>query len=392
MTQTDNKRLKRRDERFMGMALYMARRGLGTTMPNPSVGAVLVRDDGVILSRGCTQPGGRPHAEAVALQKAGEAARGATLYVTLEPCSHFGKSPPCADAVVKAGVRRVVVGVLDPDPRVAGRGVERLRAAGVEVVEDVLGEQARFLTLGHILRVRDGRPFAQLKMAVSADGLVAPGEGAPVWVTGERARLRGHLLRAQADAILIGSGTALADDPGLDCRLPGLEGRSPIRVVLDTHLRLSPDSALLRTAKTVAPVWIMHASPDKKQAMQVLTDAGAELIALAPDAKGRGEAGLDIGLDIGLALAALAGRGVTRLLVEGGPHVWRSFLDAGAVDELVLFQGRGELGENGRKPFVDAGLERLGASSGLEEVDRRAVGEDKMTVYRIACGYGHSGC
>ena len=331
------------DSQFMQMALNMAWRGLGTTAPNPSVGAVIVDDRGVILGRGRTQPGGRPHAEVEALARAGEKACGATLYVTLEPCSHTGKSPPCADAVIEAGIRRVVCALRDPDERVAGKGFARLREAGIEVFENILHDEAHWLTLGHILRVTEQRPFVQLKLATDADGLIAPGDGAPVWVTGEEARARGHLLRAQADAILVGIGTVLADDPALDCRLPGLEGQSPDIIVLDRKKRLPQESKIAASRRLM-----------KVSGTETVTDL----------------------------LGELAGMGVTRLLVEGGPHVWRSFLDAGLVDEIVHFQGAGRVGKGGLLPFVDQGLERITKDASFMAVDQRSVGSDKMMTYR----------
>jgi len=331
------------DQQFMQMALAMARRGLGTTAPNPSVGAIIVDDEGVLLGRGWTQPGGRPHAEVVALERAGNAAKGATLYVTLEPCSHQGKSPPCADAVIKAGIKRVVCALGDPDPRVAGQGFARLRAAGLEVVENVLRDDAYWLTLGHILKVTAKRPFVQLKLATDAEGLIASGDGAPVWVTGDEARARGHLLRAQADAILVGIGTVLVDDPSLDCRLPGLAEQSPAIIVLDRKGRLPGQSKIARSGR------LMHVSGS---------------VSLAE------------------FLGKFASEGITRLLVEGGPHVWRSFLKAGLVDEIVHFRGVGSVGVSGLLPFVDNGLERIEQDNRFEMVDRGAVGGDKMTVYR----------
>ena len=335
--------MRNNDRRFMQMALHMARRGLGTTAPNPSVGAVIVDRGGVILGRGWTQPGGRPHAEVAALERAGTGAMGATLYVTLEPCSHTGKSPPCADAVIAAGIERVVCALHDPDERVAGRGFARLRAAGIEVIENTLSQEARWLTLGHILRVTEQRPFVQLKLATGADGLIAPGDGAPVWVTGKEARAQGHLLRARADAILLGIGTVLADDPLLDCRLPGLAGQSPDIFVLDRHNRL-PGQSKIATNGRLAGIFGETTIKDM--------------------------------------LEDLADRGMTRLLVEGGPHVWRSFLDAGLVDEIVHFEGAGRAGQGGLLPFVDAGLERITENAAFKLVDQRPVGSDKMSSYR----------
>lgn len=364
----------RRDARFMRNALAMARRGLGLTAPNPSVGAVIVDHAGVIIARGVTQPGGRPHAERVALEKAGDLARGATLYVTLEPCSHHGKTPPCADAVIEAGIRRVVCGIADPHDVVAGQGLARLRAAGIDVTENVLAQEARWVTLGHILRVTQRRPFVQLKLALSRDGRIAAGSGAPVWVTGEEARARGHLLRAQVDAILVGIGTVIADDPSLDCRLPGLEERSPRVFVLDSRCRLPRDCRLMRRA--TAPIVVSgcdgNESAEEEVRALALMSAGADVWGLPV----RGEVPLD------RLMREMAQAGFTRLLVEGGPHIWRSFLDADLADEIVVFEGQGELGEAGLLPFVDHGIERLGQVGRFEEVDRRAVGGDKMRLFR----------
>ena len=236
---------KAADQRFMQLALTLGRRGQGRTWPNPAVGAVVVKD-GVIVGRGWTQPGGRPHAEPEALQRAGEAARGATLYVTLEPCSHFGKSPPCADAIIAAGIARVVSAIEDPNPEVAGKGHARLRAAGIAVDVGLCAAEAAHDHAGHFRRIRDKRPHVILKLAVSSDDKIGAAGGKPVAITGEAARARVHLLRAQCDAILVGIGTVLADDPLLTCRLPGMEARSPVRVVLDralAHSRHQPAGA-----------------------------------------------------------------------------------------------------------------------------------------------------
>ncbi|HEY0291849.1 MAG TPA: bifunctional diaminohydroxyphosphoribosylaminopyrimidine deaminase/5-amino-6-(5-phosphoribosylamino)uracil reductase RibD, partial [Hansschlegelia sp.] len=268
------------DDRWMAVALALARRGLGRTAPNPAVGAVIVApgpDGGRVVGRGWTAPGGRPHAETAALIRAGDAARGATLYVTLEPCSHYGRTPPCADAVARAGVTRVVVAVADPDPRVNGQGLARLREAGVTV--DLLPEsaEARRLNAGHVTRVTRGRPRVALKLAVSADGKVAPPGGGPAAISGERSRARVHLMRAEADAIMIGVGTALADDPALTCRLPGMADRSPIRVLLDASLRAPVESRLVATAREV-PTWIFCAIGADELRERALREAGAEVM------------------------------------------------------------------------------------------------------------------
>src|SRR4030081_126800 len=223
-----------RDRRFMGLALHVARRMLGRTAPNPAVGAIIADETtGEVITRGWTQPGGRPHAEGYGLALAGERARGKTMYVSLEPCSHHGRTPPCANAIVAAGMRRVVCAIEDPNPEIAGRGLAVLRDAGVVVDLGLCAQEARWMAAGHILRMTRDRPFVQLKIAVSGDGLIAPGDGAPRWVTGPEARRLAHILRARADAILVGRKTVADDDPELTCRLPGLDGRSPRRVVVD---------------------------------------------------------------------------------------------------------------------------------------------------------------
>ncbi|MGH6643016.1 MAG: bifunctional diaminohydroxyphosphoribosylaminopyrimidine deaminase/5-amino-6-(5-phosphoribosylamino)uracil reductase RibD, partial [Bradyrhizobium sp.] len=246
---------KAADARYMQLALTLGRRGQGRTWPNPAVGAVVVKD-GVIVGRGWTQPGGRPHAEPEALRRAGETARGATLYVTLEPCSHFGKSPPCVDAVIASGIARVVSAIEDPNPEVAGQGHARLRAAGIVVDVGLNAAEAARDHAGHFRRIRDKRPHVILKLAVSADDKIGAAGGKPVAITGEAARTCVHLLRAQCDAILVGIGTVLADDPVLNCRLPGMEPRSPVRVVLDRALRIPGTSRLVQSARET-PLWMM---------------------------------------------------------------------------------------------------------------------------------------
>src|SRR5207302_3594110 len=264
------------DRRFMQLALTLGRRGQGRTWPNPAVGAVAVRD-GVIVGRGWTQPGGRPHAEPEALKRAGEAAQGATLYVTLEPCSHVGKSPPCADGIIAAGVARVVSAIEDPNPEVAGQGHARLRAAGIKVDIGLGAAEAARDHAGHFRRVRDQRPHVILKLAVSPDDKIAAAGNRPVAITGEAARTRVHLLRAQCDAVLVGIGTVLADDPLLTCRLPGMEARSPVRVVLDPALRIPPTSRLVHSARQT-PLWVMTSNLSEAPAAMKLGAAGSQVI------------------------------------------------------------------------------------------------------------------
>src|SRR3954467_2433157 len=294
---------KAADVRFMQLALSLGRRGLGRTWPNPAVGAVIVKD-GVIVGRGWTQPGGRPHAEVEALRQAGEAARGATLYATLEPCSHFGKSPPCADAVIAAGIARVVSAIEDPNPEIAGRGHARLRAAGIAVEVGLLAQEAARDHAGHFRRIRDGRPHVILKLAVSSDDRIAAAGYRPIAITGDAAKARMHLLRAQCDAILVGIGTVLSDDPLLTCRLPGMAAQSPVRVVLDRNLRISGSSRLVQTARET-PLWIVTSSTAEAAAAMKLGAAGAQVIRVSI------AHGLP-GLDLNAVLRALAERGITR--------------------------------------------------------------------------------
>ena len=370
------------DRRFMALALALGRRGLGNVWPNPAVGAVVVREEGeapVIIGRGWTQPGGRPHAETEALRRAGAAARGATLYVTLEPCSHHGQTPPCVDAIIDAGIARVVSAMEDPNPLVAGRGHGRLRAEGIAVEVGVGAEEARRAHAGHARRVRDGRPHVLLKLAVSSDGKVGLAGRRPVAITGEAARDVVHLLRAQHDAILIGIGTALADDPELTCRLPGMAARSPVRVVLDTGLRLPRESRLIRTARHT-PVWVVagHAAPESLE--RDLRREGAEILRLGGAAT----------LDLGETLAALAQRGITRLMVEGGPRVAAAFVRADLIDDAILFCGNRAIGEDGIDALDGLPLAALTQSRAFEALSAGTIGCDRVETFSRASLAGHT--
>jgi diaminohydroxyphosphoribosylaminopyrimidine deaminase / 5-amino-6-(5-phosphoribosylamino)uracil reductase len=358
------------DQRFMGLALTLGRRGLGRTWPNPAVGAVIVKD-GVIVGRGWTQPGGRPHAEVEALRRSGEAARGGTLYVTLEPCSHYGKSPPCADAIVAAGLARVVSAIEDPNPAVAGQGHARLRAAGITVDVGIGADEARRDHAGHIWRMRDGRPHVMLKLAISADGKAgAPGRK-PIAITGAETRDRVHLLRAQSDAIMVGVGTALADDPLLTCRLPGMEKRSPVRVVLDTALRLPKISRLVQTASDV-PLWVVAGAEAARAAEESLVLDGVAVLR-APE---RGN-----GLDLAAVLKLLADRGITRLMIEGGPMLAAAFVAADLVDEVVLFHSPKMVGPDGIDALNGLPLAAITQSAHLGHVMTQSVGADQCDVF-----------
>jgi diaminohydroxyphosphoribosylaminopyrimidine deaminase/5-amino-6-(5-phosphoribosylamino)uracil reductase len=359
----------------MSLAFALGRRGLGNTWPNPAVGAVIVRQDGgtpVAVGRGWTQPGGRPHAEVEALGRAGDAARGATMYVTLEPCSHHGKSPPCADAIIAAGIARVVSALEDPNPEVAGQGHARLRAAGIKVEVGLGAEEARRAHAGHIRRIVDGRPNVTLKLALSADRKVGAAGRRPVAITGEPVRARVHRMRAMNDAILIGIGTALADDPQLTCRLPGMEKLSPVRVVLDAQARLPPDGALATSARAT-PVWIVTAPEVSPKAAQALEAQGVEVLH-APAQAGR--------LDLAAVLRLLAERGITRLMVEGGPTVAASFVTADLVDEAVLFHSDKALGADGIDALEGLPLDALTRKMTL--LGREPVGEDSVEFFERA--------
>jgi diaminohydroxyphosphoribosylaminopyrimidine deaminase / 5-amino-6-(5-phosphoribosylamino)uracil reductase len=352
------------DRRFMELALSLGRRGLGRTWPNPAVGAVIVKD-GEIVARGWTQPGGRPHAEIEALRRAGERARGATLYVTLEPCSHHGKSPPCADAVIASGIARVVSTMDDPNPEVAGRGHARLRNAGITVDVGLEAAAARAAHAGHIRRMRDGRPQVLLKLAISADGKVAGAGRQRLAITGNAVRDRVHLLRAHSDAIMIGIGTALADDPILTCRLPGMAAMSPVRVVLDTRLRLPVNSRLVQTAGET-PLWIVANAPPKSEA--ALRAHGAEVIQV-DDKDG-----------LGAVLEVLASRGITRLMVEGGSTVASALIEADLIDEAIFFYSQTMIGEDGVPALRPGAFEMLDRT--LKRISSEAIGADRQESYQ----------
>lgn len=365
------------DRVWLAGALRLATRGLGSTSPNPAVGAVLVKD-GVLLGRGATEAGGRPHAEAVAIAMAGVgSAVDATLYVTLEPCAHLGRSGPCAGRIIEAGIARVVTLALDPDPRTRGRGIAWLRAAGVEVAleaQGALAEAARWQLAGHVLAtVRGGRGFTQAKIAVSADGRFLAGDAGPVWVTGPEARMHGHLMRARADAIVIGAGTLRIDDPALTVRVPGLEARSPRRVVVAGRRAIDPAARLF--VDGAGPVAIVRTAA---AATACLPGVGLDEIVLADltDASGAVDPG-------GLASALRARYGATRLLIEGGPKLVASMIERGLVDELLVYRSGSVLGERGCEPPAPLGS-MLSDRSGADwyVAGRRQLGKDELTVLR----------
>ncbi|HET9595850.1 MAG TPA: bifunctional diaminohydroxyphosphoribosylaminopyrimidine deaminase/5-amino-6-(5-phosphoribosylamino)uracil reductase RibD [Anaeromyxobacteraceae bacterium] len=354
-------------ERFMRLALAEAEKGRGRTSPNPAVGAVLVKD-GRVVARGHHARAGAPHAEVVALAAAGARARGADLYTTLEPCNHWGKTPPCSVAIVQAGVRRVFVGSRDPNPVVDGRGIARLRRAGVPVTTDVLRGACDALNEAWFRFITTGRPFVTLKVAATLDGRIATRSGDSRWVTGQAARAEVHRMRDAADAVLVGAGTARADDPLLTARLPGGGGRDPVRVVLDSGLRL-PRTLKLFHPRSPAPTLVATTS-----ARTPRFGPGVETLRCA----GRGGR-----VDLADLLGKLAERGVTDLLVEGGAEVHRSFLDAGLVDRVTVFVAPKILG--GGLPWVEGPGPRMMAEAlALEEVEVRRVGDDVLVTGRVA--------
>src|SRR5882672_6394388 len=366
---------KANDARFMALAFALGRRGLGHTWPNPSVGAVVVKD-GVVLGRGWTQPGGRPHAETEALRRAGDAARGATLYVTLEPCSHHGKSPPCADAVIAAGIARVVTAIEDPNPLVAGQGHARLRAAGIVVDVGLGAEEAARDHAGHFRRVRDKRPHVILKLAVSSDDKIAGAGHKPTAITGEAAKTRVHLLRAQCDAILVGIGTVRADDPLLNCRLPGMEARSPVRVVLDRALRIPGTSKLVHSARQT-PLWVMTSGLAEAPAAAKLGAAGAQVLHVATTAN-------PPGLDLTAVLHTLSAKGISRLMVEGGARVASSFVAADLVDEIWLLRGPENIGADGIPALGALPLSAITGSPAFKTRASETLDKDTLTIYERA--------
>ncbi len=356
----------RDDERFMAAAIRMSRWHLGQTGSNPSVGCLIVKD-GVIVGRGVTALSGRPHAEPQALAEAGEAARGGTAYVTLEPCSHHGKTPPCAEALIAHGVARVVVALTDPDERVSGRGLRMLAGAGIEVVADVLREAAEEQLEAYLARQRKKRPQVILKLAVSADGMVGKTGGSQFPITGPGARAQSHVLRAESDAILIGVGTALTDDPELTCRLPGMEGRSPLRIVLDRRLELPLTSKLVTTIERGHPLLVVADSGADAGRRQALEAAGAEVLAT--------DNGIPQLLDL------LGARGISSIIVEGGARTARRFLDERLIDRIVLFSSPISVGEDG----VPSPITEESIPSSFELRRRADFGNDHLYDYvRVA--------
>ena len=354
------------DQRYMALALSLGRRGLGQCWPNPSVGCVIVQG-GRIVGRGRTAPGGRPHGETVALAQAGDLARGATAYVSLEPCAHHGETPPCAEALVSAGISRVVAAIGDSDPRVAGQGFEILRQHGVEVHTGVLADIATRDHAGFFQRTETGRPMVTLKLASSFDGRIATATGQSKWITGPLARRAVHAQRARHDAVMVGGGTARADDPSLNVRDLGID-HQPVRVVVSRHLDLPLMGQLARTAGEV-PVWLCHGAGAGRERIEAWQGLGARLLPCAV----RGTH-----LDAGDVLQQLGGAGLTRVFCEGGGALAASLLADDLVDELIGFTAGFAIGAEGLPAIGALGLDRLEGAPKFRLDQTRAIGPDVM--------------
>ena len=358
------------DTRFMAAALALGRRGLGLCAPNPAVGAIIVKDD-AILARGWTKPGGRPHAETEALRAAADQARGATLYVSLEPCSHRGRTPPCTDAIIAAGVERVVFAADDSDPRARGRATQVLVGAGIEVTRGVLAEEARRAHLGHFLRVTEGRPMVTLKLALTADFYAAASARDPqLIVTGKPATGLVHLMRAMHDAVMVGIGTILADDPLLNVRLPGLEDRRPLRVVLDSDLRL-PSSTRLAATAAMSPTLTIAGEGAAEEREARLREAQVEVVYAPRDKTGF--------VDLGGALRLLGERGLTRVFCEGGPSVAAALIGQGLADEVIIFLAPEPLERKGVLGLDSTAAKLLDDPEHYRIVETRMTGADRLT-------------
>jgi diaminohydroxyphosphoribosylaminopyrimidine deaminase/5-amino-6-(5-phosphoribosylamino)uracil reductase len=352
-------------EQYMQAALSLARRNLGQTWPNPSVGAVIVKD-GYIIAEGYTARGGRPHAETQALEQAGAQAKDATLYVSLEPCSHHGKTPPCTEAVIRSGIRHVVSACTDPNPQVSGKGIAQLKAAGIEVTEGICRNEASALNRGFFSVITRKRPFISLKIATSLDGKIATGKGESKWITAAPAREYAHMIRSQYDAVATGIGTVLADDPQLTCRLSGLEDKSPVRIVFDSKLRLPEQSKLAQNARKL-PVWCLHAANEQNKSLESL---GIKMLASAGKER----------IDIAEAMSILAQQGITRLLVEAGAVLSTAFLQSGLVDRMYWFRAPLVIGNDGLAAFGGSFSPALSQLARWHAVEHVTLPPDSMDV------------
>jgi diaminohydroxyphosphoribosylaminopyrimidine deaminase/5-amino-6-(5-phosphoribosylamino)uracil reductase len=358
------------DQFFMRGAIALARRAAGTTWPNPPVGCLIVKDARVI-AQGVTAAGGRPHAEARALAMAGPQAKGATAYVSLEPCSHYGHTPPCALALIEAGIARVVIAAGDPDPRVNGAGIAMLREAGIEVSVGVEAVAAAVPLQGFVTRVTQDRPAVTLKLATTLDGRIATHAGESQWISGMPARKSAHALRGRHDAVMVGVGTVLADDPDLTCRIPGFAPRPAPRIVADSHLRTPLTSRIVATAHQT-PTWILHRDGADAARIEALTAAGVMCMETTGD---------ELGIEPQAALAALAQAGLTSILLEGGARLAAAFLRADVVDRLVLYQAPAIIGGDGVPAVQAMGVSLLDAMPRFRRVAETALGDDLLTEF-----------
>lgn len=354
----------------MKAALNLARTGLGRVWPNPSVGCVIVKD-GYVVGRGRTADGGRPHAETIALNMAGTKAKGAHVYVTLEPCAHEGQTPSCAQALIEAGIAKVVIATEDNDARVNGKGAQMLRDAGVEVVVGILEDKARDLNAGFFLRHTEGRSLISLKTATTLDSKIATSTGQSKWITSDLARNRGHLLRAQHDAIIVGVNTILADDPTLTTRLGGLT-HNTIRIIFDTNLR-SPLTAKIFADVATAPVWIVTSIHATDERARDLVNAGADIITVDKNPDGK--------IDLEKAMAEICTRGITRVLVEGGAGLMTSFMKAQLYDTLYWFRAGSVIGADGLNAAQGLGIDTMDKKIYLRHLEQITLGEDRLDIF-----------
>lgn len=361
------------DSRYMGLAIELSRRGVGATAQNPPVGCVIIKDR-IIVGRGFTASGGRPHAETIALAQAGVEAQGATAYVTLEPCCHHGKTEPCSEALIKAGISRVVCAVPDPDDRVSGKGLAQLRSHEIEVDTGVCAAEATKVLAGYLSRKTLGKPTVLLKLAISKDEKLATNDPENRWITGTQARNRGHLMRAQNDAIVVGIGTVLEDDPDLTCRLKGLEHLSPLRVIVDTNLKTPVDCQLVESAQQV-PVMIACSQNIEIEQSMKLFEKGVEIIPC------RTKAGQ---IDLSDLLTRLADHGVNRVMFEGGAKIAEALIEDNLIDELAIFKAPHKIGENGTPAFAGTTLRKIIKRLSLRKKAQLKVGCDELSLYQRA--------
>ena len=362
------------DINHMGTALALAGRSLGMVAPNPAVGCVIVASDGQVAGRGWTQFGGRPHAEYEAIKRAGEQCRGATAYVTLEPCDHQGKTPACSKALIKAAIKRVVVACKDPDPRVSGKGLKRLKNAGIEVVQGILEQEAQYLNSGFFTRLAKGRPLFTLKSATTLDGRTATRSGHSKWITGLEARATGHMLRARHDAIMIGIGTALADNPQLTCRIAGMEVYSPRRIITDSTLKLPLSSPLVETANQI-PTIILTATGSDRGKIRALKKQGVKVIELKPSLSNQ--------LAPEVMAEALGDEGINSVLIEGGGKLAGSFMSAGLIDRLAWFHAPKLIGGDGIPSIAAYGVENLLDAQSFQRTAQHKCGKDIYETYDL---------